>query len=79
VFRTGDLGREVGCAGRLNNSADNCILSTQSIATTRATAFTDHPGTGTWSYRIGVAANWLDDPTLGDLYVISPPMTITLP
>jgi hypothetical protein len=28
-------------------------------------------------YRVGVAANWLNDPALGDVYVISPPVSAT--
>jgi heme/copper-type cytochrome/quinol oxidase subunit 3 len=76
VLRANDPKGDVACAGRLNNSADNCILYTQSIATTRATTFTDHPGAGTWTYRIGVAANWLDDPTLGDIYTVSKPVVV---
>jgi hypothetical protein len=79
VLRQSEPNGDVGCAGRLNNSADNCVLSTASIATTRRTTFTDHPRAGTWTYRIGVAANWLDDPTLGDIYIVSKPVTLTLP
>jgi hypothetical protein len=79
VLRANDQKGYVACAGRLNNSADNCILDPQSIATTRATTFTDHPPAGTWTYRIGVAANWLDDQTLGDIYLISQPVTLNLP
>jgi hypothetical protein len=79
VLRTNAPNREVGCGGRVNNSADNCVLYTQSIATTGATTFTDHPGRGTWRYRIGVAANWLDDPTLGDVYVVTKPADVTVP
>jgi hypothetical protein len=70
---------DVGCAGRLNGSSDNCVLSTSSIATTRATTFTDHPGPGAWTYRIGVAANWLNDPKLGDIYVVTKPAAIRIP
>ena len=45
----------------------------------RVTSFADRPGPGTWSYRIGVAANWLDDPTLGDVYVVSSPVSVSTP
>ena len=69
---------DVACAGRLNGSADNCGLYTDSIATTRATTFTIKPGPGTWTFRIGVASNWLNDPTLGDIYVVSTPVRVTV-
>jgi hypothetical protein len=77
VLRTNNPNGDVACAGRLNNSADNCVLYTQSIATTRGTTFVDHPGAGRWTYRIGVASNWLNDPRLGDLYVVSNPVAVT--
>jgi hypothetical protein len=72
-------GTGLACPGRLNNASDNCALYTDSIGTTKATSFTDTPRPGTWTYRIGVAANWLDDPTLGDVYVVSEPVTLMLP
>ena len=79
VLRAKGPKADVACAGRLNGSSDNCVLYAQSIATTRATTFTDRPGPGRWIYRIGVAANWVDDPTLGDVYVVTKPATVTVP
>jgi hypothetical protein len=79
VLRSNGPQADVGCAGRVNGSADNCVLAAQSIATTRATTFMDHPGPGTWRYRIGVAANWLNDPKLGDLYVVTKPAEVRIP
>jgi hypothetical protein len=67
------------CAGRLGNAADDCRLYMDLVPTaTRSTLYVDRPGPGTWTYRIGVAANWLDDPTLGDIYVVSPPVSVTV-
>jgi hypothetical protein len=65
------------CPGRLGNAADDCEIAMDSPGATRTTSFVDRPGRGTWTYRIGIAANWLDDPRLGDVYVISTPVTIT--
>jgi len=70
---------DVGCAGRLRNSSDNCQLYVDEVGTVRAPAFDDRPGSGSWSYRIGIAANWLNDPSLGDIYTVSPPVTVTIP
>jgi hypothetical protein len=75
VLRT-NLAPDYGCAGRVNGSSDDCVLYGQSIATTRGTSFTDHPGPGSWTYRIGVAANWVNDPKLGDVYVLSTPLRV---
>ncbi len=77
VFRTRGVDSGMACAGRLNDTADNCRLFTDEVGVTRATHFVDHPGAGSWTYRIGVAANWLDDFRYGDVYVIGPPVTVT--
>jgi hypothetical protein len=45
---------------------------------TRSPSFVDRPGPGHWTYRVGVAANWLNDPTLGDIYVVSQPVSVTV-
>jgi len=79
VLRSNQPNGDVACAGRVSGSADNCVLYSESIATTRGSSFTDRPGPGAWTYRIGVAANWLNDPKLGDVYVVTKPARITLP
>jgi hypothetical protein len=78
VFRTSGLGGGIACAGRLNDASDDCRLFMDEIGVTRATHFIDHPGGGNWTYRIGVAANWLDDFAYGDVYVITPAVTVTV-
>jgi hypothetical protein len=67
---------DVSCGGRLNNSADDCRLYTDQIGVTRGTAFVDHPPPGNWSYRIGVSSNWLNDASLGDVVLLSTPVTV---
>jgi hypothetical protein len=67
---------DVACGGRLRNAADDCRLYTNQIGVTRATTFVDHPPAGAWSYRIGVSANWLNDTTLGDVFVLSTPVRV---
>jgi hypothetical protein len=67
-----------GCAGRRGPSADNCVLYMDTAGTTSSTSFVDRPGPGRWSYRIGVSANWLNDPRYGDVYVVSPRTTVTV-
>src|SRR5205823_1510492 len=78
VFRAGDPEGGLFCAGRLRNAADNCALAMESPGTTRTPTLVDHPGRGTWTYRIGVVANWLNDERYGDVYVVSPPVTATV-
>ena len=72
-------GQDVLCGGRLNNAADDCHLYADDIGATRSTTFVDHPGQGSWTYHVGVAANWLNDPKLGDVYVVSSPAPIVVP
>jgi hypothetical protein len=79
VLRAKAPGDGVGCAGRLRNSSDNCQLYVDEVASVRALSFDDRPGSGSWSYRIGIAANWLNDQSLGDIYTVSPPVTVTIP
>jgi hypothetical protein len=69
----------LSCAATPGDSSDDCRLYMDSPGATRTTSFTDHPGRGTWTYRIGIAANWLDDPRLGDIYVVSPAVTVRIP
>jgi hypothetical protein len=71
-------GGGVLCAGKPAAASDDCELVMNGAATTKATNLVDHPGRGTWEYRVGVAANWLNDPSLGDVYVVSPPVTVTV-
>jgi hypothetical protein len=49
-----------------------CYVNGAPIATTRATTFVDPSAPPNASYRIGVGANWLDDPDEGDVFAFSP-------
>jgi hypothetical protein len=49
------------------------------VSATRETEFVDRPGRGRWTYRIGVAANWLNDMQYGDTYLLSTPVTVDVP
>jgi hypothetical protein len=69
--------RARGCAG--TRGADDCFLYVDPIAATRTTSLVDRPGPGAWTYGIGVSANWLNDESLGDVYVVSRTVTVTVP
>ena len=79
VLRAKGAGGGAACAGRLRNSSDNCQLYVDDAGSVQTPSFDDRPGPGTWSYRIGVAANWLNDPSLGDVYVVSAPVSAAIP
>ncbi len=78
VLRVNPSGGGVVCAGKSAPASDDCELLTNSVTTTDALTVLDHPGRGRWEYRIGVAANWLNDRSLGDIYVVSPPVMVTV-
>jgi hypothetical protein len=78
ILRTNGPSRAF-CAGTPGNAADDCRLFMEAPAASRTTSYVDRPGRGSWTYRIGVSANWLNDLRYGDVYVVSPPVTVTLP
>lgn len=55
-----------------------CLLQLTAIGETSATHFVDKPGAGRWRYRIGVAANWLNDPSYGDVYEMSSGISVSV-
>jgi hypothetical protein len=65
--------------GPVRGAPDVCSLAPGPVGTTRTTTFADRPGKGRWVYRIGVTANWLDDPHAGDVYVFSRPLVVKVP
>ena len=77
VLRTNQPAGGVTCAHVADASVD-CRLSVDNSFPTHATSLTNSPGKGTWSYRVAVSANWLNDTGLGDVYVVSPPVTVTV-
>jgi hypothetical protein len=50
-----------------------CDLRAETLATTRERRYVDPNPPADAVYRIGVAANWLDETDRGDVFVISPP------
>jgi hypothetical protein len=79
ILRAKPPGDGILCAGKSAPASDDCELFVKVVTATKALEVVDRPGSGTWEYRIGVAANWLNDTRLGDVYVVSPPVTVTVP
>jgi hypothetical protein len=78
VLRSTGPGGGVTCA-HVSDASVDCRLDVQNSIPTRSTSLVDHPGRGTWSYRVAVSANWLNNDRLGDVYVLSEPVAITVP
>jgi hypothetical protein len=56
--------------------ARSCYIRLPEIGVSKTGSFVDRPGKGRWVYRVTVAANWLDDPNYGDIYLVSSPVRI---
>jgi hypothetical protein len=61
-----------------SSGATHCSIEMDEVARGRDTVVIDRPGPGSWTYRVGVAANWLDDPEQGDVFVVSGPRNVSL-
>jgi hypothetical protein len=48
------------------------------VATTRSNEAVVQPGRGVWTYRVGVAANYLNDESLGDVFLVSRAVTVAV-
>lgn len=81
IFRSNDASSvdAVDCAGVSRGGAAQCSLKVPPLVATRTTTYVDHPGKGKWTYRVGVAANWLNNVNYGDVYAVSPPAKLRVP
>ena len=70
VYRASDGFPDMVCEPR---GVDRCELRAETLTTTRRHSFVDANPPPDAVYRIGVAANWLDDPERGDVFALSPP------
>jgi hypothetical protein len=69
--------RGISCRTKeMSPGAADCKLVMDKIAVVRATSFLDDPGQGRWVYRVGLLANWHDDPELGDVLLLSEPVVV---
>jgi hypothetical protein len=58
---------------RRAHGARDCEVLMELRGITRSTTFTERAPPGVWSYRVGMSANWRNDPTLGDVLLLSAP------
>lgn len=64
---------DVSCQARAHATAD-CILRATVIGTTEQPRWLDRPPPGRYTYRIGLAANAHDDPRVGEVLLLGPPL-----
>jgi hypothetical protein len=72
VYRSDGPGQDTECLIS-GGTAWYCSLLASPIATTREREYVDPAPPARATYRIGVAANWADDPEQGDVFAFSPP------
>jgi hypothetical protein len=63
----------------LANGARDCIVRSKPIANVSGTTFVDHPGPGTWYYRVAQVASWDGKLENGDPLLLSRPATARIP
>jgi hypothetical protein len=67
--------------GRLcepTDGAPRCTIEMQEVGRTREGELLDRPARGDWTYRVGLAANYLDDEGRGDPLVLSRPLNVSV-
>jgi len=77
VFRSRGRGSS-GVPCLQHPGAADCYLRMDRIATVRRAGYVDRVRPGRWTYRVGVAANWIDDTRGGDVLAVSPPRDVTV-
>jgi hypothetical protein len=70
VYRASAAFPDLVCEPR---GVDRCELRAETLLTTREQQYVDPAPPPDATYRIGVAANWLDDENEGDVFALSPP------
>jgi Dolichyl-phosphate-mannose-protein mannosyltransferase len=68
----------VACRDRAHGSSQLCNLFMNPVGATFGTRWRDRPPPGRWTYRVGLSANWLNNPAQGDVLLLSDPVTITV-
>lgn len=78
VFRT-DSATGISCDRSPGRVAD-CAVGMDMLENIRVPRFVDRPPKGgAWTYRVGLAANWRNDFDLGDVLLLSSPVTVRIP
>jgi hypothetical protein len=74
VYRTEFRGEDVDCG---TTRSPECVLKMIELKTTREARYVDLSPPEDARYRIGIATNWQNDPTGGDVVSISAPIAAT--
>jgi hypothetical protein len=66
------------CRDRVNGAPLNCLLYMDHLSSVQQQQFIDRAPPGRWTYRVGMTANWKNDLSLGDIMIVSKPVTVTV-
>jgi hypothetical protein len=66
----------LSCKNRQHGAPLSCDLVMTHLSTTATRRYVDRPPPGRWTYRVGMTANWVNDTSLGDVMIVSDPVTI---
>jgi hypothetical protein len=76
VYRKDGASGDLLCSTAAN-VAWQCYIKGEPIATTRDRTFVDRSPPAQATYRVGVGTNWANDPEQGDVFAVSPAVTVT--
>ena len=57
----------------LGDSRRSCIYDSDQVHFTAETSWVDRPPKGEWTYRVGLSANWQNEPKFGDVVMLGAP------
>ncbi len=75
VYRKDGGGSDLLCSTAANVAWD-CYVKGETIATTRERTYVDPSPPANATYRIGVGTNWANDPEQGDVFALSPAVSV---
>jgi hypothetical protein len=66
----------LACRDRQNGAPLNCYLFMNHLSSVQVERYVDRAPPGRWTYRVGMTANWKNDSSLGDVMILSTPVTV---
>jgi hypothetical protein len=68
----------LACRDRQHGAPLNCLLYMDHLSSVPQERYIDRAPPGRWTYRVGMTANWKNDLSLGDIMVVSKPVTVNV-
>ena len=69
----------LACRDRQHGAPLNCLLYMDHLSSVPQERYIDRAPPGRWTYRVGMTANWKNDLSLGDIMIVSKPVTVNVP